>query len=163
VAAAIATVELLILVLIAVAFATKFFTGEVDRAVDSALPQAAAQQQAASNSTTPAAGTQKSDTSKAAKPVLPRRETAVIVLNGNGVAGAASITADRVRARGYLISGSANAPRSDFQQSLIMFRPGFEREARRLAGDVGIRRVAPLDGIGKRDLQGAHLALIIGG
>ena len=163
VAAAIATVELLILVLIAVAFATKFFTGEVDRAVDSALPQAAAQQQAASNSTTPAAGTQKSTTSKAAKPVLPRRETAVIVLNGNGVAGAASITADRVRARGYLISGSANAPRTDFSQSLIMFRPGYQREAERLGADMKIKRVVPLDGMSKGDLQGAHLALIIGG
>ena len=44
-----------------------------------------------------------------------------------------------------------------------MFRPGFEREARRLSADTGIKRVAPLDGISKRDLQGAHLALIIGG
>ena len=164
VAAAIATVELLILVLIAVAFSTKFFTGEVDRAVDSALPQTpAAEQPATSEPTTPAAGTQKSGTTKVAKPVLPRRETAVIVLNGNGVAGAASITADRVRARGYLISGSANAPRTDFSQSIIMFRPGYQREAERLGADMKIKRVVPLDGMSKGDLQGAHLALIIGG
>jgi hypothetical protein len=158
VAAAVATVELFILVLIGIAFATRFFAGEVEQAAT--LPQAA--EQSAAVQPAPAAEQKKKEQS-AAKPVLPRGETSVIVLNGNGIAGAAATTADRVRTRGYLIAGSANAPRSDFQQSLIMFRPGFEREARRLAGDVGIRRVAPLDGIGKRDLQGAHLALIIGG
>jgi hypothetical protein len=159
VAAAVATVELFILVLIGIAFATRFFAGEVDQAAT--LPQAPAVEQPAAAQPAPAAEQKKEQS--AAKPILPRGETSVIVLNGNGIAGAAATTADRVRARGYLIAGHANAPRSDFQQSLIMFRPGFEREARRLAGDVGIRRVAPLDGIGKRDLQGAHLALIIGG
>ena len=163
VAAAIATVELLILVLIAVAFSTRFFAGEVDRAVGSALPQTpVAAQTAGSEPTTPATST-RSNASKPAKPVLPRRETAVIVLNGNGIAGAASITADRVRGRGYLISGSANAPRSDFTQSIIMYRPGFQREAERLGADMKIKRVVPLDGMSKGDLQGAHLALIIGG
>jgi hypothetical protein len=159
VAAAVATVELFILVLIGIAFATRFFAGEVDQAAT--LPQAPAVEQPAAAQPAPAAEQKKEQPT--AKPILPRGETSVIVLNGNGIAGAAATTADRVRARGYLITGHANAPRSDFQQSLIMFRPGFEREARRLAGDVGIRRVAPLDGIGKRDLQGAHLALIIGG
>ena len=33
--------------------------------------------------------------------MLPRGETAVLVLNGNGIAGAAAILADNVRARGY--------------------------------------------------------------
>jgi LytR cell envelope-related transcriptional attenuator len=159
VAAAVATVELFILILIGIAFATRFFAGEVDQAAT--LPQTPAVEQPAAAQPAPAAGQKKEQS--AAKPILPRGETSVIVLNGNGIAGAAATTADRVRTRGYLIAGHANAPRSDFQQSLIMFRPGFEREARRLAGDVGIRRVAPLDGIGKRDLQGAHLALIIGG
>jgi hypothetical protein len=161
VAAAIAAVELFILVLIGIAFSTKFFADEVDRAAATALQSSATEQQAAEQ-TAPAADQTKA-TTPAAKPMLPRRETAVIVLNGNGIAGAAATTADRVRARGYLISGSANAPRRDFARSLIMFRPGFEAEARRLGADMKIRHVAPLDGISKRDLQGAHLALIIGG
>ena len=160
VAAAVATVELFILVLIAIAFATRFFAGEVDQAAG--LPQTPAVEQSAPVQPAPAAN-KTSKQQPAAKPLLARDETSVIVLNGNGIPGAAAATADRVRKRGYLIAGSTNAPRSDFQQSLIMFRPGFEREARRLAADAGIRRVAPLDGISKRDLQGAHLALIIGG
>jgi hypothetical protein len=162
VAAAVATVELFILVLIAIAFATRFFAGEVDQAATAALPAAPAAEQPAAVQPAPAAEKKKKE-QPAAKPLLARGETSVIVLNGNGVPGAAATTADRVRARGYLIAGSTNAPRSDFQRSLIMFRPGFEREARRLAADAGIRRVAPLDGISKSDLQGAHLALIIGG
>jgi hypothetical protein len=44
-----------------------------------------------------------------------------------------------------------------------MYRPGFEGEARRLARDLGIKRVAPLDGLRASELQGAHLALIVGG
>jgi hypothetical protein len=163
VAAAVAAVELFILVLIAIAFATRFFAGEVDRVAESAVKQAtpAAQQSVTQSSSSASNNGQSSK--PAAKPMLPRGETAVIVLNGNGIAGAASTTADAVQARGYLISGSANAPRSDFERSVIMFRPGFEREAERLAADMNIRRVAPLDGISKGDLQGAHLALIIGG
>jgi LytR cell envelope-related transcriptional attenuator len=162
VAAAVATVELFILVLIGIAFATRFFAGEVDQAATAALPQASAIEQPAAGQ--PAAGTDKKKTDKpATQPMLIRRETSVIVLNGNGIAGAAASAAERVRTRGYLIAGSTNAPRTDFQSSLIMFRPGFQREARRLGADVGIRRVAPLDGISKSDLQGAHLALIIGG
>jgi hypothetical protein len=44
-----------------------------------------------------------------------------------------------------------------------MYRKGYEGEAIRLAHDLHIRRVTPLDGLKLRDLQGAHLALIIGG
>ena len=43
-----------------------------------------------------------------------------------------------------------------------MYRPGFEQEADRLANDVHVRRVVPLDGMRPGELQGAHLALIIG-
>jgi LytR cell envelope-related transcriptional attenuator len=162
VAAAIATVELLILVVIGVAFSTKFFAGEVNRTALNSLPQTPAAEQPATSEPGTTADTSKSQ-AQPAKPMLPRRETAVMVLNGNGIAGAASATADAVRARGYLISGSANAPRSDFSRSVIMFRPGYRREAERLGTDMKIRRVVPLDGISKGDLQGAHVALIIGG
>jgi LytR cell envelope-related transcriptional attenuator len=163
VAAAIATVELLLLVLIAVAFSTRFFAGEVGRAVDTALPQAPAASQPAPQPSSSGGNTKTNEASKPAKPILSRRETAVLILNGNGIPGAAANLADNVRARGYLISGSANAPRSDFTKSIVMFRPGYQREAERLGADMKIKRVVPLDGMSKGDLQGAHLALILGG
>ncbi|MGH2996352.1 MAG: LytR C-terminal domain-containing protein, partial [Gaiellaceae bacterium] len=98
-----------------------------------------------------------------AKQLLSRAETSVIVLNGNGIAGAAGAVAERARARRYVIAATGNAPRSDFPRSLVMYRPGFEGEAQRLARDLGIKRVAPLDGVRASELQGAHLALIVGG
>jgi hypothetical protein len=86
----------------------------------------------------------------------------VIVLNGNGSPGAASDRADLVQTKGYLIAGTANAPRTDFARSVVMYRPGYRPEARRLARDFGIGRVAPLDGLRPSDLQGAHIAFIVG-
>jgi hypothetical protein len=97
-----------------------------------------------------------------ALPKLARGETSVIVLNGNGRNGAAHEQADLVRARGYLIGSVGNAPRSDFPRSTIMYRTGYKPEALRLARDTGIRYVTPLDGLSPKDLLGAHLALVVG-
>jgi LytR cell envelope-related transcriptional attenuator len=91
-----------------------------------------------------------------------RGETSVIVLNGNGRSGAAAEAASRVRARGYLVSATGNAARSDFGQSVVMYRAGRKPEAKRLARDLGIRLVGPLEGIRTRDLLGAHVAVILG-
>lgn len=95
-------------------------------------------------------------------PALPRGETSVIVLNGNGRAGAASEAGARVKAFGYGIASVGNAPRSDYRRTLVMYRPGREAEARRLAKDLGGAVVAPLDGLTPAGLMGAHLALILG-
>ncbi|HYX75995.1 MAG TPA: LytR C-terminal domain-containing protein, partial [Gaiellaceae bacterium] len=69
----------------------------------------------------------------AAKPikhaVLPRTKTRVVVLNGNGQAGAAGAEADAIRARGYKISAVGNAPRASQGPTLVMYRPGFAAEA----------------------------------
>jgi hypothetical protein len=43
-----------------------------------------------------------------------------------------------------------------------MFRPGFRPEANRLASDLHVKAVAPLDGVSTAELAGAHLALILG-
>jgi hypothetical protein len=44
-----------------------------------------------------------------------------------------------------------------------MYRMGRRGEALRLARDLGIRLVSPLDGLRPRDLKGARLAVILGG
>ena len=43
-----------------------------------------------------------------------------------------------------------------------MYRPGYRGEALRLARDLRIRIVGPLDGIRTRELMGAHVALVVG-
>jgi hypothetical protein len=43
-----------------------------------------------------------------------------------------------------------------------MYRPGYGREARRLARDLGIPVVSALDGLWPSELKSAKLALIVG-
>jgi hypothetical protein len=99
------------------------------------------------------------------KPVLaklPRGRTVVMVLNGNGQTGAAAAASEQVRSRGYRLGQVTNAPRADYARSIVMFRDGFRGEAERLAHDLRIRIVAPLDGMRPGELGGAHTALILG-
>ena len=98
----------------------------------------------------------------AGAPSLTRSATAVLVLNGNGRAGAAASEASRVRQRGYRIGGVDDAKRTDYRRSIVMYRAGFRPEAVRLARDLRIRVIGPLDGMRTRDLLGAQLALIVG-
>jgi hypothetical protein len=160
VAAAVAAVELFILVLLGVAFGAKLTTDRAETAV--AAPQAAkteASTQAGTQETTKPA-TKPEKTAPVAE--LPRAQTSVIVLNGNGLSGAAAVASENVRKFDYIIAGTGNAPRTDFQRSVVMFRPGYQGEAIRLGKDLKIKRVIPLDGVTKQDLQGAHIAYIIG-
>jgi len=98
----------------------------------------------------------------AAAPGLARSETSVIILNGNGRAGAAASTAERVRKIGYTIGSVGNAPSTDYMRSLVMYRRGHAGEGKRLARDLGIKVVGPLDGMKPSQLLGAHAAVIIG-
>jgi LytR cell envelope-related transcriptional attenuator len=145
VAAGIATLELLGLVAVGVALLAK---PVMNRARTEASP-------------TTRAATKPAQT--AARALPPRGSISVMVLNGNGVAGAAATEASRVRARGYRIGRVGNAPRSGYGRSVVMYRAGRRREALRLAHDLRIRLVSPLDGLRPRDLLGAQLAVVVGG
>jgi LytR cell envelope-related transcriptional attenuator len=90
-----------------------------------------------------------------------RRRTAVLVLNGNGRTGAAAAAAARVHARGYKIGAVTNAPR-EVPRSIVMYRPGFAGEGRRLGRDLGVKVVTPLDGMRARALGRAQLVFILG-
>jgi LytR cell envelope-related transcriptional attenuator len=92
----------------------------------------------------------------------PRGRVEVLVLNGNGVSGAAGAAADRLRVEGYRIGGATNAPRHDYARSMIMFVPGWLKEARRLAHDTGVRLVAPIDGLRRSQLRGSKIVLLLG-
>jgi hypothetical protein len=147
VACAVAAVELVVLVALGVALFAEPVAQGVSRAAERQVFAPAAKPRPK-----PAAGT----------PTLTRAETSVIVLNGNGRAGAAAATAERVRGRGYAIGSVGNAPRTDYTRTLVMFRAGHEAEARRLAKDLGVKIVGPLDGLRPHDLLGAHVAVVVG-
>jgi hypothetical protein len=92
----------------------------------------------------------------------PRSATVVLVLNGNGRTGAAAAAASQVRGKGYRIGRVGNASRSNFARSLVMYRPGFAGEGRRLAKDLGVTQVGPLDGMRAGDLGRAQVVFILG-
>jgi hypothetical protein len=62
---------------------------------------------------------------RVAAPKLARSETSVLVLNGNGLTGAAGAAAEGIRERGYLVSGVGDAPSTDVPRTTIMYRPGY--------------------------------------
>jgi LytR cell envelope-related transcriptional attenuator len=163
VAAGIAAVELFILVIVGVAFGAKLMSDHAQKAVISATTAASSATSTPTGSKTETTTANGTKTNAAPVAHLPRDKTSVVVLNGNGTPGAAAVSADRLRRFHYIIAATGNAPRSDFQRSLVMYRKGYEGEAIRLAHDLHLKRVTPLDGMKLRDLQGAHLALIIGG
>lgn len=152
VAAAVAAVELLVLVVVGGALLAKPSTGTTDRPVAKVAATKAAGKPTAAK------------IHRAAVPAaqLKRGKVSVLILNGNGRQGAAASAAVRVSRRGYRIGGVANAPRSDFTRNLVMYRRGFEGEGRRLARDLGIRIVGPLDGLRASQLHGAHTVVVVG-
>ncbi len=91
----------------------------------------------------------------------PRTTTVVLVLNGNGRTGAAAAAAARVHSRGYRIGAVTNAPEL-VPRSIVMYKPGFAGEGRRLGKDLGVRLVTPLDGMRAKDLGRAHVVFILG-
>lgn len=95
-------------------------------------------------------------------PGLARSQVSVIVLNGNGRTGAAASTAARTQALGYTIGNVGNAPRRDYTRSLVMYRRGYAPEAQRLAKDLRLKIVGPLDGLRLAELLGAHVAVVVG-
>jgi hypothetical protein len=97
-----------------------------------------------------------------AVPLRPRARVKVLVLNGNGVAGAANAEAQHLAVAGYRIGGATNAQRHDYAQSMVMYVPGWLKEARRLAQDAGVRMVAPLDGLPPAQLKGSKIVLLLG-
>jgi hypothetical protein len=95
-------------------------------------------------------------------PLRARSLVRVLVLNANGVQGAAHAEAARLQTLGYPIGGAANAPSHHYAQSMVMFVPGYLKEARRLAHDVGIRLVAPVDGLTPSTLSASRLVVLLG-
>ncbi len=99
---------------------------------------------------------------KVGKPKLSRAHTGVLVLNGNGRSGAASAEAYKLSGLGYRISSKGNAKRQDYASTVVMYRRGYEPEGLRLAHDLHVKVVGPLDGLPASALHGGQLAVVLG-
>jgi hypothetical protein len=92
----------------------------------------------------------------------PRSHVSIMVFNGNGQAGAAGDEATRLEHLGYKVAGAANAKRQDYASSVVMYRDGWRAEGMRLAKDLGVKVVGPLDGVPASTLDGGELVVIVG-
>ena len=158
IACTVAAVELLLLIVLGGALVAK------EAAAPAARPKPRAARPAAATSK-PAPVTRRVKPAAVPAPVaeLKRSRVKALVLNGNGRQGAAGSVADRLRGRGYRIGAVTNAQRMDYPRSLVMYRRGFDGEGIRLARDLGITAVGPLDGMRPAQLGGAHVVVIVGG
>jgi LytR cell envelope-related transcriptional attenuator len=93
---------------------------------------------------------------------LPRSKVGVIVLNGNGQNGAAGNAAARLESLHYRVRSTGNASRQNYATSVVMYRRGYEGEGARLARDLHVKVVGPLDGLSTSALHGGQLALVVG-
>jgi hypothetical protein len=96
------------------------------------------------------------------QPLRARSGVHVLVLNGNGAQGAASTEAARLQSAGYRIGGAENAQRHNYARSMVLYVPGWVKEARRLARDAGIKLVAPVDGLTPAKLKASQAVVILG-
>jgi hypothetical protein len=163
-AGAIAAVELVLLVVAGVAL-----LGRSSPKATAAAPKASAAVHAKKAAPTahPAPAVRKAKKQPAAKKAAPkalppRSKLPVLVLNGNGMTGAAGTEAAVVRARGYPVSSVGNAKRTDYGPSMVMYRPDYREAGKRLAKDTGLKIVAPLDGLKASDLGAAKLVVVVG-
>jgi len=147
---AIAAVELLVLIgVIALHFAPKH---AVARSAASTKAQPAL----------PAVQARKRVAVAPSHPLRARSRVHVLVLNGNGAQGAASTEAARLLRAGYRIGGAENALRHDYARSMVLYVPGWVKEAKRLARDTGIKLVAPIDGLTPAKLKASQAVVILG-
>jgi hypothetical protein len=156
IAASVAAVELLLLLAIGGGWLVETVSSKLQLAAEE---QALAPKPSAASKP---AGRNKQESATPDTSELPPRKTVVMVLNGNGRTGAAAAAAARVRGKGYRVGTVGNAASTSFRQDLVMFRPGFAEEGRRLARALGVKRVGPLDGMRVRQLGRAHAVLILG-
>jgi LytR cell envelope-related transcriptional attenuator len=155
VAGVIAALELVLLVGVGVVLLAK----PLSHALRS---HAAAQAKAAAHKAAHSTAPLQRHTAVAVTPKLARAQTKVLVLNGNGRAGAAHTAATRLSSLGYRIAGAANARRQDYATTVVMYEKGYAPEGQRLAHDLGAKVVGPLDGLEPSALHGGELAVILG-
>ena len=98
----------------------------------------------------------------AVKPKLARAHIGILVLNGNGHTGAASAEAATLQHLGYPPATTANAARHDYATTVVMYRSGMRIEGIRLARDLHLKVVGPLDGLKPAALHGGQLAVLLG-
>lgn len=88
-------------------------------------------------------------------------EVEVTVLNGTSVAGLAATYGDKVEGKGFRLGAVSNTA-EPFEASVVMFERGHKPEAKKVAKQLGIAKLALMNGEVKTASAGANVAVVVG-
>jgi hypothetical protein len=88
-------------------------------------------------------------------------EVEVAVLNGTSVPGLAAKVGDDVRVNGFQLGAVTNSS-DQFDQTVVMYEPGQQRAAKKVANDLGVKPVQPIDRQTEQSSGGADVVVIAG-
>jgi hypothetical protein len=88
-------------------------------------------------------------------------EVDVAVLNGTSVPGLAAKVGDDVRVNGFRLGAVTNS-RDQFDQTVVMYAPGQQRAARKVAHDLGVKPLQPIDRQTEQAAGDADVVVIAG-
>jgi hypothetical protein len=85
----------------------------------------------------------------------------VAVFNGTSAPGLAAKVGDDVRVNGFML-GTVTNSRDQFDQTVVMYAPGQQRAAKKVAHDLGVKPVQPIDRQTEQTAGGADVVVIAG-
>jgi LytR cell envelope-related transcriptional attenuator len=85
----------------------------------------------------------------------------VAVLNGTSAPGLAAKVGDDVRVNGFKL-GTVTNSRRQFDQTVVMYEPGQQLAAKKVAHDLGVKPVQPIDRQTEQTADGANVVVIAG-
>jgi LytR cell envelope-related transcriptional attenuator len=88
-------------------------------------------------------------------------EIEVTVLNGTSVAGLAATYGDKVEGKGFGLGAVSNTDQP-FTASVVMFEPGHKSEAKKVAKQLQISKLLPMNSEVKTASEGADVAVVVG-
>jgi hypothetical protein len=88
-------------------------------------------------------------------------EIEVAVLNGTSAAGLAATYGDKIEEKGFETGVVTNSSET-FENSVVMFKPGHEPEAKMVAKRISIPKVQPMSGEIIQVAQKANVAVVVG-
>ena len=88
-------------------------------------------------------------------------EVDVAVLNGTSVPGLAAKVGDDVRVNGFRLGAVTNS-REQVDQTVVMYGPGQQRAARKVAHDLGVKPLQPINRQTERAAGDADVVVIAG-
>ena len=97
----------------------------------------------------------------ASKKKVPAGEIEVAVLNGTASSGLAATWGGKVEEKGFELGAVTNTE-SEFEESVVMFKPGREPEAKEVAKRLSIAKVQPMVSEVAAVSGGANVSVVVG-